>query len=218
MSPKRSPALPLICLAVYVAAALVAAIEPVAFGTWAMESSIPFVAVVVLVATWPKKPLSNRAYLQITAFALLHTVGSHYTYSLVPPGNWLRDTFEVGRNHYDRLVHFSFGALLFYPMREVLFRDDSKQKLRHQLLYTLGLMALIGVSYELAEWWIALVVTPDAGNAFLGSQGDVWDSHKDLLCNTSGGLVAAAVDLALKKWGKPVRSSAYLGYARVSYL
>jgi putative membrane protein len=98
------------------------AIAPTDRRDWLLENLLVFVLVGVLAATYRVFPLSDLSYLLITIFLTLHGVGAHYTYSEVPLGWWIKDTFDLSRNHYDRIVHFSYGLLMAYPVREVFLR------------------------------------------------------------------------------------------------
>ena len=133
-------------------------------------------------------PLSHTSYFLITLFLTLHTVGAHYTYAQMPAGAWLEGAVHLGRNHYDRLVHFCFGFLLTYPVEE-LFRLAARA--RGWLLYYLPVMTILGLSglWEIIESWVARTVHPEAGIIYLGSQGDVWDAQKDMEAALYGALL-----------------------------
>lgn len=122
----------------------------------------------------------------------LHVVGSHYTYAEVPFGETLKDWFDADRNMYDRLVHFSFGLLIAYPFREV-FARIAKIKGFWSYYFPWDLMIAMAGIYELIEWITAIKVNPEAGLAFLGTQGDVWDAQKDMALAILGGLIAMVV-------------------------
>jgi putative membrane protein len=115
----------------------------------------------------------------IGVFVALHTIGAHYTYARVPLGHWLSPLFGDGRNDYDRVVHFAFGFLLAYPVQEVFERATNA---RGFLLHYVTGMTLVGLSglWEVLESWVARIVSPELGAAYLGSQGDVWDAQKDI--------------------------------------
>jgi putative membrane protein len=136
--------------------------------------------------------LSNLSYTLITVFMLLHVVGSHYTYAEVPFGATLQHGFGSGRNMYDRLVHFSFGLLLVYPLREIFMRV-AKARGVWSYWFPLELVLAFSGAYEIIEWLVAARVDPAAGLAFLGAQGDVWDGQKDMLL----ALIGAAVTLMI---------------------
>jgi putative membrane protein len=128
----------------------------------------------------------------------LHVVGSHYTYAEVPFGYVLQDWFDASRNMYDRMVHFTFGLLLAYPMRELLLRVAHARGIWGYLLPPALVLAYSGF-YEIIEWLVAERVDPQAGLAFLGAQGDVWDGQKDMLLALVGSILTMIV-VALINW------------------
>jgi putative membrane protein len=161
---------------------------------WLLENLPTFVVVPCLVIGYRRVRFSDRAYLQGTAFLILHAIGSHYTYSEVPFGDWLRDTLHLARNPYDRLVHFSFGLLAFRAVRELAFRRPGAVGRFAEIFLSFAGVALWSLAYELTEWAVAAIVDPAAGTAFLGTQGDVWDSQKDMALACGGALIAALVE------------------------
>ena len=187
------------CLGVFSTAWLLLAIAPWNRGAWVLENLPTAVVVGWMIATFRAFRFSARAYLQITAFLLLHTVGSHYTYSATPFGDWARDAFDLSRNHYDRLVHFSFGALMLAPNRELLVRGPVQVPWARQLGLAIAAIAAWSAGYEILEWLTAWVADPGAGAAFLGIQGDEWDAQKDMCCACTGAVLAAIVEARLHR-------------------
>lgn len=157
-----------------------AAIKPLFREDWLLENVLVFVFFPLILLLGRYFELSNVSYTLIALFGALHVIGSHYTYSLVPFGYTLQHWFGAERNMYDRLVHFSFGFLLAYPIREAFLRIA---KVRGFWGYYLPLDVTLAFSavYEIMEWIVAAKVDAQAGLAFLGSQGDVWDTQKDML-------------------------------------
>ncbi len=174
------------------------AIAPVYPADWLLENLlvVPFVA--LLVATYRRFPLSDLSYALIAIFLAVHAVGAHYTYSEVPLGNWARDAFGLSRNHYDRVVHFGFGLLLAYPVREVFLRVAQTRGVFAYYL-PLDVTLAFSVVYELVEWGVAVTVDPAAGTAYLGTQGDPWDAQKDMALAGLGALVAMAVTAGVRR-------------------
>ncbi|MGH7179404.1 MAG: DUF2238 domain-containing protein, partial [Tepidisphaeraceae bacterium] len=133
-------------------------------------------------------------------------IGAHYTYSLVPYNQWtksvfgreLNDIFGFSRNHYDRLVHFSFGLLLAYPIRELFMRVAGAKGFWSYYL-PLDLTMSFSMLYELIEWGAAVVLGGELGVAYLGTQGDQWDAQKDMALATLGALICMSV-VALINW------------------
>jgi len=170
---------------------LAMAISPVYRDDWYLENILVVAAVVLIWKTYPKLKLSNASYTLIAVFMVFHTLGSHYTYAEVPLGDWIRDLLELDRNHYDRVIHFSFGLLMFWPMREIA-RDVVGTKAKWENL--IGVLFIISMSalYEAMEWVVAAVLYPDAdvAIAFLGTQGDVFDAQKDHSLAITGALIS----------------------------
>lgn len=164
---------------------------------WLLSSILPTVFVLVLIVTHRVFPLSHASYTLITLFLTLHTVGAHYTYAQVPLGLWMEEAFHLGRNHFDRIVHFSFGFLLAYPMEE-LFRRGAG--VRGWLLYYLPVMTVLGLSglWEIIESWVAGAVHPELGITYLGSQGDIWDAQKDIAAALYGALFCVTILAAVR--------------------
>lgn len=184
--------------AVYAVAWLWSAWAPLDRQTWLLENLLVLGLLLVLAAVHRRFVFSNFSSLLLFAFLLLHVVGSHYTYSLVPAGDWVRDLLGLSRNHYDRFVHFSFGLLLAYPLRELTLRRVHA----HGFWSFLGpLMVTLGLSgaYEIVEWLAARSVDPDVGVAYVGAQGDVWDGQKDMLLAFTGACTAMLLT-ALERW------------------
>lgn len=197
----------------YVGLSLWAAYAPADRQFWLLASVLPGLFVVILVATHRLIPLSHPSYLLITLFLTLHTVGAHYTYAQMPAGAWLDGAVHLGRNHYDRLVHFCFGFLLAYPVEE-LFRLAACA--RGWLLYYLPVMTILGLSglWEIIESWVARAMHPEAGITYLGSQGDVWDAQKDMEAALYGALLCVILLLlsrARRRWSSTSQPSELVG-------
>lgn len=179
-----------------------AAIAPKERSTWLLENLLIFAAVGLAIWICRVRPLSDLSNLLVVVFLIFHTVGSHYTYSLVPMGDWMKELFGFERNHYDRVIHFTFGLLIVYPMRELLGRSPS---LGRKWVSVVAFMVIATFSgfYELVEWAAAAIVDPESGTAFLGTQGDEFDSQKDhaLAC-----LGAAMTLVLVQVFSKPMRA------------
>jgi putative membrane protein len=170
------------------------AIAPSYRADWLLENLPTMVAVPLAVLTFRRFRFSDQAYVQATIFLILHTIGSHYTYSEVPAGDWVRDALGLARNHYDRIVHFSFGLLMLRPTRELLIRDPRTTGPWRLAFASIAVTSFWSLMYELIEWVTAAVVDPAAGTAFLGTQGDPWDAQKDMALAAVGAVLAAVVD------------------------
>ena len=195
MYPKSAPTwrYPLCLLAAYLAIWLALAINPVFRKDWLLENIIVFVAVPLFVLTARRLRFSDFTYTCLFAFFVLHAIGAHYTYSLVPYADWwqaLGGGAPEGRNHYDRFVHFIYG-LLVTPAAVEVFDHYGRYSRPWAFLMPWMFMAGHSVIYELIEFVAAIAFGGDLGQAYLGTQGDVWDSQKDM------GLALAGATLTL---------------------
>ena len=174
---------------------MVTAINPLYPRDWLLENLLVFFYGGLLVLTYHRFAFSNLAYFLFTIFLSLHMIGAHYTYSETPLGFWMQDWFGFTRNHYDRIVHFSFGLLIVYPFREILLR---KSGINRQWSYFIAVCCILAFSafYELLEAITAMIVSPELGSAFLGTQGDEWDAQKDSLFALSG----ASIGMLITRW------------------
>ncbi len=196
LTKRRFTLYHLVLLAAFLAVWVWAAIDPVFPDDWWLENILVFVGVPLIVGLGFYFRLSNLSYTLITIFMILHAVGSHYTYAEVPFGVTLQNWFGAERNLYDRLVHFLYGLLLAYPVREVFVRITQARGF-WGYYFPIELTLASSAIYELIEWIAAAVVAPEAGAAFLGAQGDVWDAQKDMALAGLGSIVAMAVTLLI---------------------
>jgi putative membrane protein len=176
---------------VYLAWWILMAIKPLDFMDWAMENVLVVLGIALLLFTAKAFPLSRISYTCIFVFMVLHALGAHYTYAKVPYQEWF-PALAGGRNMFDRLVHFSYGLLLAYPIREMFLRIGNVRGFWGYFL-PLDLTMSTSMLYELIEWAAAETVGSDLGQAYLGTQGDVWDAHKDMALASLGALVAMTV-------------------------
>ena len=182
------------------------AIKPWDRHDWLAENALAIAGAALIIGYHKKLLLSRVSYTLIFVFMCLHQVGAHYTYAEVPYDAWFKGltghTFNelVGweRNNFDRVVHFCYGLLLAYPIREVFLRVADVRGFWGYFL-PLDFTMSTSMLYELMEWATAAVAGSDASNDFLGSQGDVWDSHKDMALASLGALIAMTA-IALLTW------------------
>lgn len=196
MSSADRTRLPLTLLAAVAIALVVSGIQPYDRLTWWLEALPVLVVVPLLAATHARFPLTPLAYWLIAIHALILLLGAHYTYARVPAGFWMQDAFGFERNHYDRIGHLMQGFGPAIVIRELLLRTSPL--VPGKWLFTLVLFSVLGVSatYEFTEWWAALAGGEAAG-AFLGTQGDVWDTQWDMFLAGCG---AVASQLLLGRW------------------
>jgi putative membrane protein len=182
------------------------AIAPWHRADWALENALVVAFVVAVALTYRRLTLSRVSYTLIFLFLCLHEVGSHYTYSEVPYDQWFKaltgSTFNslVGweRNNFDRVIHFAYGLLLAYPVREVFWRMAQARGFWSYFL-PLDLTMSTSMIYELVEWAAAEAFGGELGQAYLGTQGDVWDAHKDMALASAGALVAMLITYAINR-------------------
>lgn len=173
------------------------AIDPLHRDDWMLENALVVVFLAYLAGTHKVMPLSRISYTLIFVYMCLHEIGAHYTYAEVPYDRWFSQFFgstlneHLGweRNNFDRIIHFTYGLLLAYPIREIVFRVAN---VRGFWAYFLPLDITMSTSmlYELIEWGAASGFGGDLGMAYLGTQGDIWDAQKDMLVASIGALLA----------------------------
>ena len=167
-------------------------------ANWLLENTLTFIFVAFLIITFKKHQFSDLSYLLVCIYLCLHVYGSKYTYAENPFGYWLMDVFHMSRNHYDRIVHFCFGFLLAYPMRE-MFLKWLKYPRWVAWLLPIEITLSISAFYELIEWAVADLFFKAQGNAYLGTQGDVWDAQKDIFLAFCGAIIATTIVSLVKK-------------------
>jgi putative membrane protein len=183
------------------------AIDPHDRKDWALENLLVLVFVVFLVLTYKRLPLSRISYSLIFIFLLIHEVGAHYTYAEVPYDEWFISLFGTSlneilgwqRNNFDRVVHFSYGLLLAYPIREIYFRIADAEGFWGYFL-PLDITMSTSMLFELFEWLAAELFGGELGAAYLGSQGDIWDAHKDMGLASLGALIAMLITIAINRY------------------
>jgi putative membrane protein len=157
---------------------------------WLLEVGPALLGFVALALTYRRMPLSTFVYVCVFLHTLVLVYGGTYTYALTPLGNWARDTFHLSRNHYDRVGHLALGFFPAFLIREVLLRATPLRRGGWLTFLVLSVVLAIAAFYELIEWWSTYLVAPDVGQAFLGSQGDPWDTQWDMLLGLIGAILA----------------------------
>ena len=157
--------------------------------TWYLEVAPILIGIPILVYTGRRMPLTTLAYVLLALHALILMVGGHYTYAEVPLGYWVRDAFGLARNHYDRVGHFAQGFVPAIVAREILLRRSPLRPGKWLFFLVVCVCLAISASYELVEWLAALLGGSSA-DAFLGTQGDVWDTQWDMFMALVGALSA----------------------------
>jgi putative membrane protein len=191
-APRATAAVPL---------ALLAAVTPVLVLTvlfckagrlnWLLEVAPALLGYVALAATYRRFRLTDFCYVGVFLHTLILVYGGYYTYAATPLGNWAREAFHLSRNHYDRVGHLALGFFPVFIIRETLLRATPLRRGGWLTFLVLSVVLAIAAAYELVEWWSTYLVAPDVGQAFLGAQGDPWDTQWDMFL----GLVGAVVGL-----------------------
>jgi putative membrane protein len=184
---------PLAFLVIGIAVLVVSGYRPLDPFTWVLEIFPAVIGAAVMIATYRRFPLTTLLYALILIHALILMLGGHYTYAQVPLGFWMQGAFGFTRNHYDRIGHFAQGFVPAMIARELFLRHRVVK--RGAWLLAVVVLCCLGVSaiYELIEWWTA-ELSGSAAEAFLGTQGDPWDTQKDM-CMAGIGAAAALLTL-----------------------
>ena len=180
---------PLILLVALAALLLWSGLRPFDRFTWLLEVAPILVALPILVVTRRRFPLTPLAYRLIFLHATILMLGGHYTYAEVPLGFWMRDAFGFARNHYDRIGHFAQGFVPAILAREILLRKTPLKPGGWVFFLVTCVCLAISACYEFIEWWTALA-SGEAAQAFLGTQGDVWDTQWDMFLALLGAVTA----------------------------
>lgn len=166
-------------------------IEPIDYPTWLLEASPAVIAAVLVIATRQGFPLTPLSYILILIHSIILMIGAHYTYAEVPWFDWLKDTLNHERNNYDKLGHFAQGFIPAIVAREILIRNQVVNGQSWLNFIVISICLAISSFYELIEWIVALF-SDDAAEAFLGTQGDPWDTQSDMALALVGAILALA--------------------------
>jgi putative membrane protein len=166
-------------IGIFFAVLIWSGIDPKDFTTWCLEVAPAVIGGIVLWATRERFPLTPLVYALILVHCVVLMVGGHYTYAEVPAGEWLRELVDGTRNNYDKLGHFVQGFIPVMIARELMIRLQVFNSAAWRNFYIVCLCLAISAFYELIEWWVALL-SDEAADAFLGTQGYVWDTQSDM--------------------------------------
>lgn len=164
-------------------------IHPKDYFTWALEVSWVAVGIPILVCMYPRIRLTHLLYLLIWVHSIILIVGGHYTYSEMPVFNWLKDVFGLSRNHYDRLGHFAQGFIPAILTREILIRNAVVRSRKWLFFIVVSICLAFSAFFEFIEWWVALI-SGSRADAFLATQGDVWDTQWDMFLAMTGAVIS----------------------------
>jgi putative membrane protein len=181
-----------IWLGIFFTALLWSGIDPKDYPTWMLEVAPAVIALIVLAKTREKFRLTDLAYNLILIHSLILMVGAHYTYAEVPLFDWLKDAFNLERNNYDKVGHLAQGFIPAIIAREVLIRNHVLLNLKWLNFFIVCICLAISAVYELIEWCVALL-SSEAAEAFLGTQGYIWDTQSDMAFALLGAVLALAL-------------------------
>ncbi len=173
--------------AIYIVVWIIMAINPKYPSDWLLENVLVFLFFPFIVWMDQKHNYSLTSIILLLIFASLHSLGTHYTYAEMEHFDGITQFFGFERNHFDRVVHFLFGLLLFRILFEMI--APALNSIKTALLFTFAVIVTISTLYEILEWLAVVILNPELGMAFLGTQGDVWDAQKDTLAAIIGALI-----------------------------
>ena len=188
MNPRRRE--PTVLLGIGVLVLAWSGFAPADRQVWLMEVFPALVGVAALVLTYPRFPMTPLIYRLVFVFSLVLMVGGKYTYAEVPLGFWVRDLFHLKRNHFDRLGHFLQGVIPAILTREMLLRCTPLRPGKAVFWICTSVALAVSAAYELIEWQAAIWTAPEQGEAFLGTQGDIWDTQKDMCTAWIGSMLS----------------------------
>jgi putative membrane protein len=156
---------------------------------WLLEVGPALLGFIALALTYRRLPLSNFCYVCVFLHTMVLVYGGYYTYAETPLGNWAKEAFNLSRNHYDRVGHLAFGFFPVFIIKEVLLRVTLLKRGGWFYFLVLSVVLATAAFYEFIEWWSTYLVAPEVGVAFLGSQGDPWDTQWDMFLALVGAIV-----------------------------
>ena len=195
-------------IAVFLVVLIWSGINPKDFLTWCLEVSPAVIGAVILWFTRERFPLTRLTYALILVHCVILMIGGHYTYAEVPIGEWFREAFDGTRNNYDKLGHFVQGFIPAIIAREVVVRREVFNSARWRDFFIVSFCLGFSAFYELIEWWVALL-SQEAADSFLGTQGYAWDTQSDMGWALFGAVLAL---LLLSRWhDRQLRDNGFVG-------
>jgi len=178
-----------IWLAIFFSLLIWSGINPKDYLTWLLETAPAMMAFIVLMATRQRFPLTDLTYGLILFLSLILMIGGHYTYAEVPLFDWFKDVFNQDRNNFDKAAHFAQGFVPAIIAREIIIRNQVLKKTSWLNFFVICICLAISAFYELIEWWVA-IISKEAAESFLGTQGYIWDTQSDMALALLGAMVA----------------------------
>jgi putative membrane protein len=179
----------IVLLIVFAAVLVWSVINPHDYFTWILEVFPAIIGLILILATYRRFPLTPLLLSLLCIHAVILMIGGHYTYAEVPFGFWMQDTFGFSRNHYDRIGHFAQGFVPAILAREIFIRKNVVRDRRWLYVFIVSVCLAFSALYELLEWAVS-ALSGSAGDSFLGTQGDIWDTQKDMFLALLGAMTA----------------------------
>ncbi|MBI2151274.1 DUF2238 domain-containing protein [Candidatus Woesearchaeota archaeon] len=184
----------LLILGLFVASFLIwSLINPKDYFVWFLEVVPALIGITILAIIYPKFKFTNLIYIFVALHSIILIVGGHYTYAENPLFNWIRDYFGLSRNYYDRLGHLAQGFFPAIILREFLLRKTKLERGKMLFFLVVCMVLALSASYEIFEWLTAITTSPGTGDAFLGTQGDVWDTQWDMFLALIGAIASLLI-------------------------
>jgi len=168
-------------------------INPKEYFTWFLEVFPALIGIIVLFFTFKKFRFTNFVYTLIFIHCCILIIGGHYTYAEVPLFDWIKEVFHQSRNNYDKVGHFAQGFVPAFIIREIFIRKNIINNKKWLSFIVVSVCMAISVTYEFIEWFVSVMVGGESADAFLGTQGYIWDSQSDILFATIGAIIGLAV-------------------------
>ena len=165
-------------------------INPKDYGVWLLEVFPALIGISLLAVIYKRLKFTTMVYIFVAVHSIILIIGGHYTYAENPLFNWIKEAFELSRNYYDRLGHIAQGFFPAIIIRELLLRKTKLEKGKMLFFIVMCIALAISAAYELVEWGASLVVAPGTGDAFLATQGDIWDTQWDMLLAVIGAVAS----------------------------
>jgi putative membrane protein len=190
MPKKKTNKTHILLLMVTIIVFIWSAIKPLTYSDWILEVSPAVVAIIIVITTYNKFRMTTLSYFIICILAILTFIGGHYTYAKVPAFDWLKDHFDLQRNHYDRFGHFMKGLLVII-IRELLLKLTPLTKGKWLFFITISIALATSAFYEIVEWIFTKIAHGGkTAKDFLGTQGDIWDAQWDMVLDLIGSILA----------------------------
>ncbi len=178
-----------IWLSIYFAVLIWSGIDPKDYFTWFLEVFPALIGLGVMIYSYKSFPLTPLVYTLILIHSIILMVGGHYTYAEVPLFDWIKDSFDLSRNNYDKVGHFAQGFIPAMIAREIIIRKSVINGARWRNFFIISFVLAFSAFYELIEWWVA-ISSGEGAEAFLGTQGYVWDTQSDMFWALCGAIIA----------------------------